>query len=80
MTTIALTSETIIKQATESAQALISQGWEGGGAKYDIGTYFGDAEALAEKLGREPTRDERVSLEYQIRVQLDAAIEVPPGV
>ncbi|MBM3359639.1 MAG: hypothetical protein FJY54_18205 [Betaproteobacteria bacterium] len=71
--TIALTTETIIAQATESAQALASQGWEGDGSSYDIGTYYGDAEALAEKLGREPTRDECKSLESQIRAKLDAA-------
>jgi len=72
--TIALTTETIIAQATESAQALIAQGWEGGGSSYDIGAYNGDEEALAEKLGRKPTRDERKSLECQIRAQLDAAV------
>ncbi len=61
----------ILDQAKASAETLIEQGWEGGGASYDIGTYHGDAEALAERAGREPTRDERVSLEHQIRRILD---------
>ncbi len=64
-------------QATESANLLRFQGWEGGGHSYDVGAYPGDVEALAERLGRETTRDERVSLEYQIRRLLDDAIVAP---
>jgi hypothetical protein len=60
-----------IAVATECAKALISEGWEGGGSSYDIGTYHGDAEALEERIGRKSTREERVSLEYQIRRVLD---------
>lgn len=63
----------IIAQAEASTRELLAQGWQGGGSAYDIGTYHGDAEALAERLGREPTRSERVSLEHQIRRLLDAA-------
>lgn len=67
--------DTIIAQATESVNVLVSQGWKGSGNGYDLGTYFSDAEALAEKLGRTPTRDERASLENQIRRQLDERFE-----
>lgn len=67
-------SEQIQVQADESTKALREQGWEGGGHSYDIGTYHGDADALAERLGRPTTRDERVSLEHQIRTRLDAAM------
>ncbi len=62
----------IMAQATESVDLLIAEGWQGSGRAYDIGTYHGDAEALGEKVGRETTREERVSLEHQIREQLDA--------
>lgn len=64
----------ILTQAKESAAALIEQGWEGGGASYDIGTYHGDVEALAERLGYEPTRDQRASLEFQIREILNVTM------
>lgn len=67
-------AEIILAQATESAAALIEQGWTGGGASYDLGTYHGDAEALAERLGRPLDSSDKASLEYQIRRQLDAAI------
>lgn len=60
-------------QAQESAALLLSQGWTERGALYDVGMYHGDAEALAERLGRETTRDERVVLERKIRECLDAA-------
>ena len=60
-----------IAVAEQCAAALIDQGWEGSGAAYDIGTYHGDAEALEERIGRKSTREERVSLEYQIRRILD---------
>lgn len=63
--------DTIIEQAKASAATLIEQGWEGSGSAYDVGTYHGDAEALAERLGRPTTREERVSLEHQIRRILD---------
>lgn len=64
---------TKIQQVADfSARELVSQGWEGGGEKYDIGTYHGDVEALAERLGRKPSKDERASLEHQIRARLDA--------
>ncbi len=62
----------ILEQASASVDALIEQGWQGDGRTYDIGTYHGDAEALAERLGRPTTRSERVSLETQICRLLDA--------
>lgn len=59
-------------QVNESASELLRHGWEGGGSGYDIGTYYGDGERLAERLGRPLTRDEFASLEYQTRRILDA--------
>jgi hypothetical protein len=61
--------------ATASATALLWQGWTERGARYDIGTYHGDAEALEERLGRSTTREERVILEIKIREQLDVAYQ-----
>lgn len=58
------------RQAKESAAALIEQGWEGGGASYDLGTYHGDRGALAERLGYEPTHEQCLDLERQIRAAL----------
>lgn len=71
-------SDMIIAQAKESADELIAQGWditEKCGRHYDLGTYWGDAETLAEKLGRKPTKSERISLENQIREHLDAVFD-----
>ncbi len=72
-------SDSIIAQAKESADLLLEQGWEieeKSGRHYHIGVYFGDAEALADKLGRVPNRHELISLENQIREHLDAAFDV----
>jgi hypothetical protein len=68
MTTI----EQIQIQAMQCAQGHFSQGWSSPGADYDLGVYPGDQEALADRLGREPTKDERLTLERLIRVWLDA--------
>lgn len=66
-------SEHLDTQARESVEALISQGWTAIGARYDIGTYHGDAEALEARLGRPTTRSDRVALESRIRRLLDEA-------
>ena len=63
----------ITDQATESAEALLANGWQGGGASYDLGVYHGDRDALAERLGYEPTREQLRDLETQIRAKLDEA-------
>lgn len=69
------TIDTIREQGKASAAELLAQGWTERGAKYDIGTFHGDAEALADRLGRETTRDERVTLERVIREHLDEAFQ-----
>ncbi len=72
----AMTIKDLIReQAAASAQGLLAQGWTERGARYDVGTYHGDAEALAERLRRETTRDERLVLETLIREHLDAAYQ-----
>ena len=68
--------DTIIAQATSSVNALVAQGWKGSGDAYNLGAFPGDEEALAERIGRELTRDECASLEFQIRRQLDDRFEV----
>lgn len=65
----------ITAQARESAIALLEQGWEGPGSTYDLGAFPGDAEALAERLGRAPTKEERAALEGFIREAIDACAE-----
>lgn len=79
MTTIKITGselreiaeQDIADQATESAKLHREQGWVGGGADYDIGVYYGDREALAERLGYEPAKEQVLELERQIRAKLD---------
>lgn len=58
-------------QALESAREQLAQGWESGFV-YDLGAYPGDVEALADRLGREPSKDERLKLERIIRAHLAA--------
>ena len=58
-------------QALASAHEQIAQGWEPGFV-YDLGAYPGDVEALAARLGREPSKDERLDLERLIRAHLAA--------
>lgn len=65
------TDTTIAATARACAATLREQGWQGGGITYDLGAYPGDAEALADALGREPTREERRALESAIRIELD---------
>lgn len=66
------TADAIASQAAQSARILREQGWQGGGASYDVGVYAGDMNALETLLGRETTRDERFALEKCIRAHLDA--------
>jgi hypothetical protein len=68
-------ADAIIAVSETSAEALLGEGWEGSGDYYDLGAYPGDAEALRDELGREPTQDERRRLEAAIRERLDAAAE-----
>ena len=69
MSTIDAASQIQI-QAFESARELLAQGWTAAPESYDIGAFLGDDEALADRLGREPTKDERLELEHEIREQL----------
>jgi hypothetical protein len=64
--------EQIQIQATESARELLAQGWTSPGADYDLGVYTGDTEALENRIGREPTKEERLELERLIRAYLSA--------
>ncbi len=66
------TYETIDTQARASAKELLSQGWNPSERGYDIAVYFGDAEALGERLGRKATREEVEDLERMIREYLTA--------
>ena len=66
----------ITDQAAESAELLLSQGWTGGGASYDIGVYHGDRDALEARLGYEPTKEQLRDLETQIRAKLDEAVKI----
>lgn len=80
MTTISISAATIqtialddiATQAKESAAALLAQGWDPASGPYDLGAFSGDREALAERLGHEPTRDQCRELERQIRAALAA--------
>lgn len=65
------TLTTIEDTATECAVEHRAQGWTGDGAKYDVGIYHGDAEALRDALGRDPSRDELLAFEREIRNELD---------
>ena len=67
------TIDAIRTQADESARELISQGWTERGAHYDLGSFLGDAEACAERIGRPLVQTERRTLETLIRERLDAA-------
>ena len=62
-------------QALESAKCLLENGWIGNGDAYDVGTYYGDSEALGERLRRRPTKAELRELEEEIRKVLTAAAE-----
>lgn len=72
-------ADAIISQSEASAEALLSQGWEGAGSSYSLGAYLGDDEALADLLGRPTTLDERTRLETAIRERLTAAARTSPG-
>jgi hypothetical protein len=61
------TYQTIDEQARASAKELLSQGWDPTERGYDIAVYWGDAEALQERLGRPMVRDEVEELERMIR-------------
>jgi len=69
----------MIKLAESCAKNLIEQGWSGGGSDYDIGVYYGDREAFASELGREPTRDEIIDFERDIKRYLDLEAVKQPG-
>lgn len=79
MTTIKITGnelreiaeQDIADQAAESAETLREQGWVGGGDDYSIAVYTGDRDALAERLGYEPVKEQLLELERQIRAKLD---------
>ena len=64
---------TINELAKSCAKNLIEQGWSGGGSSYDISVYHGDREALADELGRKPTRAEVNDFEQATKEHLDAA-------
>lgn len=55
------------------AAGLRREGFTGIGADYDIGSFFGDREAVETLLGRPLTREEATALEACIRHYLDAS-------
>lgn len=65
----------IEKQAKESADTLISEGWDVDGDSYELGSFPGAAEALRERMGHKPSPYELRILESCIRVHLDDASE-----
>lgn len=65
----------IAEVAVKCAKGHRAQGWEGGGADYDLGAYLWDLEALTEALsplGRKPYSDDLLALEVGIRAALGA--------
>jgi hypothetical protein len=56
-------------------QSLLAQGRTDRGARYALGSHHGDAELLAERLGRPTTRDDEMCFENAIRNRLDEAYE-----
>lgn len=57
-------TDAIVNSAEHSAKGLRAQGWQGGGAAYDL-------EACEALLGQRLTRAERAMLEASIRTRLD---------
>jgi hypothetical protein len=55
--------------ATNCAKTLVEQGWDGSGT-YDLGAFPGDAEALADAIGRKPEREVRLAFEAAVRAAL----------
>ena len=68
----AIAAANIAATARDAAEGLAAEGWQGPGSTYDLGVYHGDREALAKRLGYEPTREQCRCLERQIRALLDA--------
>ena len=66
------TARKIEQTASFCADEHMRQGWTGDGSTYDLGAFHGDAEALQERLGRVPSKSERLDLERQIRAVLTA--------
>ena len=67
------TSAAVNEVAAQCAQTLIEQGWDGEPESYDLGNFLGDIEALQTKLGKTPSRGQRLALEAAIREGLQAA-------
>jgi hypothetical protein len=67
-----IAADDIATQAKESAAALLAHGWDPESGPYDLGAFSGDREALAQRLGHEPTREQCRELERQIRAALTA--------
>jgi hypothetical protein len=67
----------ISDQAVASARELVAQGWDPNEERYDIATYYGDAQALEERLGRKSYSYEREELERQIRGYLADPTTLP---
>ena len=65
-----IAADDIATQAKESAAALLAHGWDPESGPYDLGAFSGDREALAQRLGHEPTREQCRELERQIRAAL----------
>lgn len=56
---------------TAIVNGLTKQGWSGGAADYDVGSFPGDLDLLEEKLGRKPTKEEGFALNDMVRAELD---------
>ncbi len=64
------TFRSIDEQAKDSTRELLAQGWDNEEEGYDLSVYYGDLQALEERLGRKATRDEARELESSIRMYL----------
>jgi hypothetical protein len=61
---------TITYLARECAQLHREHGWQGTGHAYDLSHFPADVAAIRDTIGHEPTQDERLNMESEIREQL----------
>jgi hypothetical protein len=70
------TADAIACQAKTSADLCLTHGWDPAGDAYAIDAMPGDAQALADLLGRKLSREETRALEMCIRHHIAAATTV----
>ena len=65
------TADVLADCAMRAATTLRGQGWQGGGASYDIGVYTGDREDAEKLIGRKLSGCQVRLLERCVRAELD---------